>query len=270
MGAIAIPVVVVGIVILAAMAAIVFSPQAQRERAEATNEALRRINEKLAELRKGNKDRPYAPPTTDKPCPKLQKPVQTEPEPSKQREELPEPKPQLGPDIFLKPKPIEGPIELKCDPDWDECQKAQAREKIRRLNELAKQKKGLRRRVTAGRIRDTGNVWAAKFRSDFERICKGQDPSKFGFTAPGARGPNGSKEDFMHDCLYEMWRKALDCDSLLDDVSPDHIEDLQWGGHVQGPFAWLDREVNEKLGRDMKAGKNGLIDVATEFRLSCP
>jgi hypothetical protein len=169
--------------------------------------------------------------------------------------------------------PTEGVIQLRCDDGWDDCQKRQAREKVRRLDELAKRNNGLKRRRTAGYVRDLGNTWAAKYRSDFDRIAEGRPKSRLGFTHPNTSGPTGNEGDFMDDFLYQKWvsggRKSSDS-SPLDECSPDHVQDLQWGGHVQGQLTWLDREVNEKLGRDMSAGKNDEIDVAKGFELKCP
>jgi hypothetical protein len=166
-----------------------------------------------------------------------------------------------------------GVIQLECDPDWDDCQKEQAREKVRRMDQLAKQKNGLRRRSTVGNTRDLGNTWAAKFRSDFNRIAENKPRSKLVFTAPGVSGPTGTSSDFMHPCLSEQWRRSGEGGSNSSPVnacSPDHVQDLQWGGHVQGPLVWLDRDVNEKLGRDMSAGDNAQIAVAQGFQIHCP
>ena len=166
-----------------------------------------------------------------------------------------------------------GVIHLECDPNWDDCQKAQAREKVRRMDQLAKQKNGLRRRSTVGKTRDLGNTWAAKFRSDFNRIAEGRPPSSLRFTAPGVSGPTGGGGDFMHPCLSNQWTQSGQAgsnSSPLNACSPDHVQDLQWGGHVQGPLVWLDRDVNEKLGRDMSAGDNGQIAVAHGFQINCP
>jgi hypothetical protein len=169
-------------------------------------------------------------------------------------------------------QPTTGVIHLRCDPDWNECQKEQAREKVRQLNRLAKENSGLVRRPTTGRIRNAGNAWAAKYRSDFDRQCAGDPPSRLNFTAEGVKGPTGTREDFMSDCLYQQWLKSGKCESgfsPLNQASPDHLQDLQWGGQVQGQMKWLDRDVNEKLGRDMNSEENADVDIATGFELVC-
>jgi len=164
-----------------------------------------------------------------------------------------------------------GIINLECDPNWTPCQKEQARAKVAKLNQAAKSNPpGLARRSTVGRLRDLGNTWAAKFRKDFTKLATGAPQSKFGFTV--GRDPSGDKDDFMSDCLHDEWEKAgkPGADKApLNSASPDHIRDIQWGGHVQGPLVWLDSDVNEKLGRDMKAGGNNKISVASEFRIDC-
>jgi hypothetical protein len=38
---------------------------------------------------------------------------------------------------------------------------------------------------------------------------------------------------------------------------------------VQGQIKWLDRDVNEKLGRDMNSEENADVDIATGFELVC-
>ena len=75
----------------------------------------------------------------------------------------------------------------------------------------------------------------------------------------------------MSDCLYQQWLKSGKCESSfspLNQASPDHVQDLQWGGHVQN-MKWMDRDVNEKLGRDMNSEENADTEVATGFELAC-
>lgn len=171
----------------------------------------------------------------------------------------------------VQPAQTVGVITLQCDPKWTPCQKEQARAKVAKLNDAAKANPpGLARRSTVGRLRDLGNTWAAKFRKDFTKLATGQPPSQFKFVV--GRNPSGDEDDFMSPCLHKEWEDAGKPGANsppLSNASPDHVRDIQWGGHVEGPLVWLDSEVNEKLGRDMKAGGNNKVTVASEFKIEC-
>jgi len=158
-------------------------------------------------------------------------------------------------------------VKLKCKDGWDDCQKRQAREKVRRLNELADKAGGLKRAVprVAPGDRDAADFWADIFRKEFKRISNGE-------LNPGdaKSGTTGGTDDFMDPCLEQKWqqmKKAGKEDEFLRTVSPDHVQDIQLGGNPEGPLTWLDRSVNGSLGSQIG---NSTTNPVRKFVLDCP
>lgn len=182
------------------------------------------------------------------------------------------PAPAQQPGPVARPVPASSPapsdeVKLKCKDGWDDCQKAQAREKVRRLNELANNSGGLERAVpkVAKGDRDDADFWAGKFRQEFERITRGElNPGK---AESGATGGSG---DFMHSCLENQWQKMKTAGKqgeFLDTVSPDHVQDIQLKGNPEGPLKWMDRSVNTSLGSQIRSSG---VNKIRKFILDCP
>lgn len=132
-------------------------------------------------------------------------------------------------------------ITLKCDESWDECQKKQMKAKAAKLDALGKQKKIKPRSTYAdGKptlARKNGNGWAAKFARDWNKA----DPTGW----PDASNPAKQDKHFYDDCARTDDPKARK-------MQADHVHEMQLGGKAHGPFLWLDKEVNEASGRQIK------------------
>ncbi|MEF3073954.1 MULTISPECIES: DUF4150 domain-containing protein [unclassified Methylobacter] len=145
---------------------------------------------------------------------------------------------------ILAPTPV-GMIVLECEPGWTPCQKAQMQAKANKLDSLAKQGKiKPRNTYKDGKPtlqRKAGNGWAAKFARDWNK------PAPEGW--PDSSNPAKQPKKFYDDC-------AKTNDPLGNNMEADHIHEMQLGGRAQGPFLWLDREVNGASGRQIKEQRN--------------
>ncbi|MAR89389.1 MAG: hypothetical protein CML06_00700 [Pseudomonadales bacterium] len=134
-----------------------------------------------------------------------------------------------------------GVITLKCEDDWDDCQKAQMKAKAKKLDGLAKQGKMKPRNTYAdGKptlARKNGNGWAAKFARDWDK------PNPKGW--PDFSNPGKQDSKFFDDC-------AETADPKGKQMQADHVHEMQLGGNAKGPFLWLDKDVNEASGRQIK------------------
>ncbi|AUM13760.1 PAAR-like domain-containing protein [Ketobacter alkanivorans] len=134
-----------------------------------------------------------------------------------------------------------GTITLKCDEGWDDCQKKQMQAKAKKLDALAKQNKMKPRNTYANGkptlARKNGNGWAAKYARDWNKPAPSGWNDKY----------NPAKQDaqFYDDCAKTNDPKAKK-------MQADHVHEMQLGGNAQGPFLWLDKEVNEASGRQIK------------------
>jgi len=183
---------------------------------------------------------------------------------SSARPTVPATAPAANPGTQAAPSDV---VKLRCKKEWDDCQKRQAREKVRRLNELANRTGGLERAIpkVATGDRDAADFWAGKFRKEFERISNGQmNPGE------AKSGATGRPDDFMDPCLEQKWQKMKRDGKegeFWDTVSPDHVQDIQLKGNPEGPLKWLDRSVNESLGSQIK---NSKVNKVRKFILDCP
>lgn len=143
-----------------------------------------------------------------------------------------------------------GIIVLTCESGWTPCQKKQMRAKAARMDAAAKQKGGLGTRGTAGRLRKAANSWAAKFARDWN------NPSPSGW--PPFSDPASQQSHFYDDC-------AQTNDPLGNNMEADHVQEVQLGGNVKGPFLWLDGEVNGASGRQIRAARSRGVTNPTGF-----
>ena len=140
-----------------------------------------------------------------------------------------------------QPAPM-GTIELSCEDGWSDCQKKQMKAKAAKLDSIAKSGQARGRSTSKNGSptiqRKNGNGWAAKFARDWNK------PSPEGW--PDDRSNPGKQRDkFYDDC-------AKTDDPLGNGMEADHVHEMQLGGRAQGPFLWLDREVNGASGRQIK------------------
>jgi len=144
------------------------------------------------------------------------------------------------------PPPI---IVLECEPGWSDCQKKQMKGKAAAMDAVAKQKGPLPTRGTKD-LRDIAAGWQKKYARDWRKAApKGWPPS---------RNPANQPTQFYDDC-------AATTDPLGNGMEADHIQEVQLGGNVGGPFRWLDREVNGSSGRQIKAARSAGNTAPTGF-----
>ena len=128
-----------------------------------------------------------------------------------------------------------GPIEIKCNDDWSDCQKEQACSKIRRMNTRAK----------------------AAGPGGLENISKTSPSQRLVYEANRAEG-----NEFAAD--YDGDRYAADCmkptqgraENSGRPMNADHIQEIQFGGGAAGPFMWLDASVNKSIGTQLNKRGN--------------
>jgi hypothetical protein len=153
--------------------------------------------------------------------------------------------------VTQQPVPGEGIMILECEANWTDCQKKQMKAKAAEMDAIAKQRGSLQTRATAGRIRDAADTWAAKFGRDWN------NPNPKGwqnFANPSKQTPH-----FYDDC-------AKTDDPKGQKMEADHLHEVQLGGRVEGPFRWLDREVNGASGRQIKRQRDEGITSPTGFQ----
>jgi hypothetical protein len=120
------------------------------------------------------------------------------------------------------------PMVLRCEDGWTDCQKKQMKAKAAKM-------KGAPTRGTK-KISAAKCSWQKKFARDWNK------PSPEGW--PSFYNPSMQKSHFYDDC-------AKTGDPLGNNMEADHVQEVQLGGSVKGPFLWLDREVNGASGRQI-------------------
>ena len=158
---------------------------------------------------------------------------------------------------LVPPTPV-GVIVLECDPRWSPCQKAQMKAKADKLDTVAK-KGNIKSRATSrsGKAtiqRKNGNGWAAKFARDWNKS------SPQGWS--DASNPGKQANHFYDKC-------AKTDDPLGNNMEADHVHEMQLGGKAQGPFLWLDREVNGSSGRQIKEQKKNTPNPVSVTTKNC-
>lgn len=134
-----------------------------------------------------------------------------------------------------------GEVRLKCEDGWSDCQKKQMKSKAAHMDALAKQKPaGLSTRSTS-QLRKIAGGWQKKFARDWNR------PAPTGW--PPSRNPANQPSQFYDDC-------AKTNDPLGADMEADHVQEVQLGGNVGGPFRWLDATVNGSSGSQIKSARS--------------
>ena len=140
----------------------------------------------------------------------------------------------------INPPVVVGVVELRCQDGWTDCQKKQMKSKADKMDKLAKQKKsGLSGRSTS-QLRKIAKGWQAKYARDWNK------PNPKGW--PPSRNPANQPTQFYDDC-------AKTNDPLGAGMEADHVQEVQLGGNVGGPFLWLDATVNGSSGSQISAAR---------------
>jgi hypothetical protein len=142
-----------------------------------------------------------------------------------------------------------GHISMKCDPNWDDCQKKQACSKVKHMDALAKGAApgGLARNAKLNpsdyeRQRSRGDYYAAKH---IEDARKGE---------PGT-------DEYSDDCMKYPPNNARR-------MSADHSHDISYGGDATGPLRWMESSVNSSMGTKIGRTKPE-VTHATGFSMDC-
>jgi len=158
-------------------------------------------------------------------------------------------------------------VEIECNPNWSDCQKAQARAKAADLNHQC-QKGALTEDPNYGPATEQAKTRAqAAWNQRFYAVRAGQpiytDPA---LGANPNNYPNGGPEDFTHPCMEQEMvnggpptrvRKGR----TISNWCADHRTECIAGGSTQGPMKMLDYKVNSAFGGSMKSAvKMGPVD----------
>jgi hypothetical protein len=131
-------------------------------------------------------------------------------------------------------------ITFKCKDEWTPCQKKQWCAKIKDLKKLAaKQPGGLSfKNVTAKMKRAKKNA-QARYRNN--------------------NPPEQNKGEWTDECAKKTKKP----------VQPDHIHEVQLGGHVDGPLRWLDSSVNTSVGATIENAGAAGVNPVRKFKSVC-
>jgi uncharacterized Zn-binding protein involved in type VI secretion len=144
-----------------------------------------------------------------------------------------------------------GIIVLECEDGWTPCQKAQMKGKAAAMDQAAKKSKGGLSTRSTSKLRKAAKGWQAKYARDWN------NPNPKGWTV-ASRNPANQPTQFYDDC-------AKTDDPLAAGMEADHIQEVQLGGNVGGPFRWLDGTVNGSSGNQIKAARARGITQPTGF-----
>jgi hypothetical protein len=126
---------------------------------------------------------------------------------------------------------------------WSKCDYDQYCAKVAEVNKQlnndtdAISSNPVARTATAGAIREAGNVAAAAFRSAWKEVVP-----------LGMMSRTEKKAHFYHDCAYDDSNEGRDVSTF----QPDHVQELQLGGDISGPFKWLTSHVNGSIGSSLQ------------------
>jgi hypothetical protein len=174
--------------------------------------------------------------------------------------------------------PAPGVVVLRCDPEWDDCQKKQAKAKAAKLNKKCPltRKGGISQAddTLSVSLRDLGNDSAQAFKKSFKRVLSGKPPYKYSWLPSIDKHPQyhprGNDSDYADPCMKDKLDKGKipkrPNRKNQDGWQADHIVDMQWGGNSRGPMWMMDADVNESLGRQMTQAPNNEVTEATEFK----
>ena len=86
----------------------------------------------------------------------------------------------------------------------------------------------------------------------------------------GSRTPEDFKNDFTHECQFKKWKSA-GADAEFKGLSPDHIHEIQVGGHPTRPanLRWMSSRANSWIGNEMKKFKTRGKNKHTGVKPDC-
>jgi hypothetical protein len=147
------------------------------------------------------------------------------------------------------PVPI-GVIVLRCEDGWTDCQKKQMKAKADAMDAAAKRKPGGLDTRSTTKLEKLKKGWQAKYARDWNK----SSPKGWADVHNPAKQPS----QFYDDC-------AKTDDPLAAGMEADHVQEVQLGGNVRGPFRWLDGAVNGASGSQIRAARAKGITKPTGF-----
>lgn len=156
-------------------------------------------------------------------------------------------------DMAIK-KPDKPCLEIKCDDEsrkekgdrpFTPCEKNQICAKCANVNDQAQKKKLKRRKPATNKKLKGKKKYAQKKQRDTieENINNGTITDQ------------EVKDSFAHPCAYEEW-KAAGGDPRMGGYDPDHVHEVQLGGHPTSPdnFKWMSADANQWMGNKPQLG----------------
>jgi hypothetical protein len=133
---------------------------------------------------------------------------------------------------------------------WSPCDYAQFCAKLKEVEKQAAQEGKLKKPLSKTRkahrtARQT--VYTKRYRRAWNSRVAGMSEAE-------------KKDKFYHECAYNKSKNGTDVTKF----QPDHIQEIQHGGHLRGPFKWCTSYVNGSLGPTLtafKAGKHKTIQA---------
>lgn len=150
----------------------------------------------------------------------------------------------------INPAVVVGEITLRCLEGWSPCQKKQMKAKAEAMDVAAKKRKGGLKTRPTSQLRKIAEGWQRKYARDWNTN------RTMGW---GSKAPCLQQSQFYDEC-------ARTDDPLEDEMEADHVVELQLGGNVNGPFRWLDAQVNQASGNQIKSARARGITHVTGFK----
>jgi len=89
----------------------------------------------------------------------------------------------------------------------------------------------------------------------------------------GAKTPDDLEKSFTHECQFDEWKNGGADPNFKTptELSPDHIHEIQVGGHPTNPanLRWMSSRANEWIGGQMKHFKTSGKDKHTGVKPDC-
>ncbi len=170
-----------------------------------------------------------------------------------------------------------GAVILTCDPNWNDCQKKQAKAKAAHMNSCcpAKVRKGVSASdpVLEVSIRDTAMDMQAAFRREFKQAMAGKTPRRSALLPPQEKyHPKADGSSLADDCQKDELESAKSKsakDGVMKDWDADHKLDLQLGGRMAGPMWMLDASVNRSFGSQVDKQTQSATEVTSVTTSGC-
>jgi hypothetical protein len=155
----------------------------------------------------------------------------------------------------INPPVVPGVVELRCEDGWTDCQKKQMKAKAEHMDKQAKATPGGLSTRPTSQLSKLKSGWQRKYARDWN------NPNPKGWWPK--QSPANQPSQFYDDC-------AKTDDPLAAGMEADHMQEVQLGGNVMGPFRWLDGEVNGASGRQIRSARaKGITHITGVTTANC-